>query len=207
MRKTFFFALLLLLSKASFAKIDSLVQPQVRFSPTMIANLLSEEKGYVKLTYGQPFKKGRKIFGNLVPFSGLWRLGANEATEITVSKDFEVGSKKMKAGTYTLFATPNETKWTIYFNKKLGQWGTFEYQELDNVLVTEIEVQQNTDVYEGFTIELRELSSNEITVYFLWDDVKAVMPIKLIENITATPLIKETAKQRRKRLRRERREK
>jgi hypothetical protein len=199
-----FFILVLLLYKTSFAKVDSLVQPQVRFSPTMIANLLTEEKSYLKLTYGQPYKKGRKIFGNLVPYGEIWRLGANEATEITISMDFQVGSQKMKAGTYTLFALPKEKNWTVYFNRKLGQWGTFEYNESDNLFSYEIPVEKNVDVYEGFTVEIREIDSQLIQVFFLWDDVRAILPLKLIDTVQA-PSIQETTKQKRKRLRKERR--
>ncbi|SOE24016.1 Protein of unknown function [Spirosomataceae bacterium TFI 002] len=204
MKKVFVLALLFFITKISFAKVDSLVQPQVRFSPTMIANLLTEEKSYLKLTYGQPYKKGRRIFGNLVPYGEIWRLGANEATEMTISKDFEVGTKKMKAGTYTLFALPAENKWTIYFNKKLGQWGTFDYQQSDNLFAIEIPVETNKDVYEGFTVEMREVDNRLIHVYFLWDDVRTVLPLKLIDSIE-TPKIQETAKEKRKRLRKERR--
>lgn len=204
MKKITIIVCLILVSKFAEAKLDSLVQPQVRFSPTMIANLLTEEKGYLKLTYGQPFKKGRKIFGNLVPYDQLWRLGANEATEITISKDFEIDSRKVKAGTFTLFAKPTKDTWTIYFNKKLGQWGAFEYKESDNLFSTEIPATANSDIYEGFTIEIRERNSNAVEVIFLWDDVKAIMPVKLIEIIETAP-VQETPRQKRKRLRKERR--
>lgn len=200
MHKYLFIASFLLFSKVSFASLDSLIKPQVRFSPTMIANLLTQEKSYVKLTYGQPYKKGRVIFGNLVPFNELWRLGANEATELTVNKDFEIGEKVLNAGSYTLFAVPKEDVWTIIVNKKLGQWGIFEYDESQNVHLFDIPVSMNKDIYEGFTIELEERNTNVISISFLWDKVITKTNIKLVEKAIAMPTTRETRKQRKKRL-------
>src|SRR6476660_6493757 len=77
----------------------------------------AEGKG-VKVTYGQPSKKGREIFGKLVPFGQVWRTGANEASEITFNKDVTVGGKPVKAGTYTLFTIPKETEWTVILNSQ-----------------------------------------------------------------------------------------
>jgi hypothetical protein len=81
---------------------------------------------YVRVIYGRPYKRGREnVFGTkesgaLVPYGERWRTGANEATEITVTRDVLVGGRKLAAGTYSLFTTPGPTTWTVHFNSKLG---------------------------------------------------------------------------------------
>ena len=85
-------------------------------------------KGTVKgsmitIDYSSPSVKGRTIWGGLVPYNKVWRAGANEATLFTTSKDIEVEGKKLKAGKYSLFMTPGEKEWTIFFNSETGQWG------------------------------------------------------------------------------------
>src|SRR5262249_6371170 len=77
----------------------------------------------VKTDYSSPRMKGRKIFGGLVPFGEVWRLGANEATTFVTSADVTVGGKAVPAGSYTLFAVPNADKWSLIINKKTGEWG------------------------------------------------------------------------------------
>jgi len=83
----------------------------------------------VKLNYGQPSKRGRVTFGELVPYGEVWRAGANEATEITFAKDATFGGKPIKAGTYTLFIRPQKDQWTVILNSQLKQWGSFKYDE------------------------------------------------------------------------------
>lgn len=106
-------AVFLFLSINALAVNDSLVKPQIRSSPIVIANLLMANNNYIKCTYGQPTKKGREVFGALVPFGKLWRTGANEATEITFTSDILMGGLPVSAGTYTLFTVPNKESWTI----------------------------------------------------------------------------------------------
>ena len=93
-----------------------------RPSPLSVKTMKYEDS-YVKITYNRPHKKGREIFGaDLVPYGKVWRTGANEATEITVTKDVKLGGHKIKAGTYSIFTIPQKDKWTIIINKALGQW-------------------------------------------------------------------------------------
>jgi len=171
----------LLASRSSFAVNDSIVKPQVRSSPIVIANLLTSENNYVKCTYGQPLKKGREVFGSLVPLGKLWRTGANEATEITFTTDVLIGSNTLAAGTYTLFSIPNKDKWTIIFNSVLGQWGDFTYDSTKNVLVHQAPVAKNDDIYEGFTIQFEDKSGG-FDMNLLWDNVKVQVPIQIAGN-------------------------
>jgi hypothetical protein len=161
---------------------DSIVKPQIRNSPIMIANLKTTENNYVKCTYGQPLMKGRKIFGNVVPYGKLWRTGANEATEITFTTNIQIGESVLNAGTYTLFSIPNKDKWTIILNSELGQWGDFEYDERKNILIYEAAVRYNYEIYEGFTIKFDEVK-NGFNMLLLWDNVEVTVPIQKIGDL------------------------
>jgi hypothetical protein len=105
------------------------LHPSRRPSPLGMARITLGDT-YVRVIYGRPYKRGRNnIFGTkesgaIVPFGERWRTGANEATEITVTKDVVVGGKKLPAGTYSLFTTPGATEWTVHFNSRLGLDGT-----------------------------------------------------------------------------------
>jgi hypothetical protein len=174
--------ILLFINFSTYAVNDSIVKPQIRSSPIVIANLKTTENNYVKCTYGQPLKKGRVIFGNLVPYGKLWRTGANEATEITFTTNVKIGEKALPAGTYTLFTIPNENKWTIILNSELGQWGDFTYNEGKNVLTFEAAVSENTDIYEGFTIQFEDTLGG-FNMLLLWDKVMVTVPIQKIGEI------------------------
>lgn len=77
----------------------------------------------ITINYSSPAVKGRKIWGGLVPYDKVWRAGANEATIFTTDKDIMVEGKKLAAGKYSLFTTPGEKQWTVFFNSETGQWG------------------------------------------------------------------------------------
>src|SRR5690349_22400199 len=114
------------LSVLSFYSLLAQDVPPARPSPTAIVSSRYKDT-YVKITYCQPRKRGREIFGKLVPFGEVWRTGANEATEITLTKDLFVKGTLLPAGTYSVFTIPGKEFWTIIFNKDLGLWGSYNY--------------------------------------------------------------------------------
>ena len=77
----------------------------------------------ITIDYSSPGVKGRKIWGDLVPYDKVWRAGANEATLFQTDKDITVEGKSLKAGKYSLYAIPGEKEWVIIINSKTGQWG------------------------------------------------------------------------------------
>jgi hypothetical protein len=105
------------------------LHPSRRPSPMGMARVTLGD-AYVRIVYGRPYKRGRdNIFGTkesgaLVPFGERWRTGANEATEITVTKDVTIAGRRLPAGTYSLFTTPGPERWTFHFNSLLGLSGT-----------------------------------------------------------------------------------
>lgn len=128
-----------------------------------------------EISYSQPSKKGREIFGSLVPYGEIWRTGANMSTDITVKKDITVGGKELKAGTYAIFTIPQENEWTIIFNGVPKQRGASEYEKNKdkNVLEITAPVTKTNTVKEKFTITLDKTSMN-----FEWDNVKVSVPVK-----------------------------
>ena len=77
----------------------------------------------IKINYGSPAVKGRKIWGDLVPYNAIWRTGANEATTFETSKDVNIGGKLLHAGKYSVFTVPGEKEWKVIFNSETTQWG------------------------------------------------------------------------------------
>src|SRR6478736_6794907 len=94
-----------------------------------------------RVIYGRPQKNGRVIFGELVEYGKVWRLGANEATEIEFYKDVKIGNTKVKKGRYTLYCIPAADKWTIILNKDTDIWGAFKYDIKKDLLRLDIPVQ------------------------------------------------------------------
>ncbi|MDR7370141.1 DUF2911 domain-containing protein [Flavobacterium aquidurense] len=83
----------------------------------------------IKVIYSRPAVKGRVIFGGLIPFGEVWRVGANENTEIKFYKPATINGVAVPAGSYSLFAIPEKDKWTIIINKELDMWGSYAYDE------------------------------------------------------------------------------
>jgi hypothetical protein len=86
----------------------------------------------ITINYSSPSVKGRKIWGELVPFDKVWRAGANEATTIETDKDLIIEGSKLPAGKYSFFVIPNEKECIIIFNKEAKQWGAYKYKEKDD---------------------------------------------------------------------------
>lgn len=109
------------------------LHPSRRASPMGMARITLDDGTYVRVVYSRPYKRDRdNIFGTaeseaLVPFGELWRTGANEATEITVTGDVTVGGQRLPAGTYSLFTTPGPEEWKFHFNSELGLSGTVRF--------------------------------------------------------------------------------
>src|ERR1051325_5516103 len=86
----------------------------------------------IQLIYSRPGMKGRKIFGDLVPYNKVWRTGANAATRIKFNDDVMIAGQPLKAGEYAIYTVPGETEWQIIINKGSANWGT-EYKQEDDI--------------------------------------------------------------------------
>src|SRR6478736_6993971 len=88
----------------------------------------------IQINYGSPSVRGRKIWGELVPFDKVWRAGANDATTFETDKDITIEGSKLPAGKYSFFVLPNEKECVLIFNKEAKQWGAFKYNEKEDQL-------------------------------------------------------------------------
>lgn len=171
-----FAAFLYLLPVACLAQLAVTPRP----SPLAIVKARYKDT-YVKITYSQPHKQGREIFGKLVPYGQVWRTGANEATEMTVTRDVLINGTALKAGTYSLFTIPGPEKWTIIINGEPGLWGAYNYNAKMDVFRFDVASQRLTDVvYEPFTISIDQ-KNDKAEIQLLWDTTKVTFPLQFIE--------------------------
>jgi Protein of unknown function (DUF2911) len=159
---------LFLLTTIAFFGIAAYAQPSHPSSPH---DTLSVKN--LKVTYGRPYKKGRAIFGSLEPYGKVYRCGADENTTITFAKDGTFGGKAVKAGTYSLFVIPTETKWTIILNGNPKQWGAFDYEKNKDkdVLHVDVPVKKLSSVVEQLTIKA---PASDLIIE--WDQTQVAIP-------------------------------
>ena len=155
-------------------------------SPSEVAQFKSDAIE-VKVNYCRPYKKERLIFGTeqesaLVPYGKKWRTGANEATEIYLSKPVEIDGQLIAAGSYTLYTIPEADQWTVVFNARTGYWGASlmddPFKEEFDVLRAPAEVSPLSASVEQFGISLQQVDSTKIRMSFAWDMVQASLNIK-----------------------------
>jgi hypothetical protein len=131
-----------------------------------------------RVIYSRPQKAGRLIFGGLVKYGEVWRLGANEATEIEFFKTVRIGGKKIPKGRYTLYAIPNEMNWTLIVNKDTDIWGAFKYDLKKDITRIEVPVQKNNESQENLSLFF-EKTNTGIQLVIVWEMVKIALPITL----------------------------
>jgi hypothetical protein len=176
MMKRLFVVYLLLFPQASNA------QEAVKPRPSPLAVVTSRYKDtYFKITYSQPHKQGREVFGNLVPYGQVWRTGANEATEITATRDIKINGLDLRAGTYSIFTIPEKDKWTIIVNADVGLWGAYNYNPKTDVLRFDVPSVALTDVvYEPFTIWIDQ-KNDKADWTMAWDKTKVMIALQYPE--------------------------
>lgn len=129
-----------------------------------------------RVVYSRPQKNGRKVFGELVDYGSVWRMGANEATELELFKDAKIGNTRVKKGRYTLFAIPTTTKWTIILNKDTDTWGAFRYDSKKDVTRIDVPVLASTEEIEALSIYFEKFNTT-VNLIIGWDDEMVRLPI------------------------------
>ncbi len=132
----------------------------------------------IKIAYGSPSVRGRKIFGGLEPYGKIWRAGANTMTTFETSKDIKVEGKTLPAGKYSLFATPGEKEWKIIFNSVTGAWGikrdgSANDDPAKDVLVVTVNAQKTNALIERLTFKI-----NNNGFALLWENTEVPVSIK-----------------------------
>ena len=134
-----------------------------------------------RLIYSRPLRNGRNVFGELLEYNKVWRLGANEATEIEFYKDVVINGKMIAKGEYTLYAIPSEDKWTIILNKETDIWGAFKYDSGKDLVRADVPVQKQAEPLEAFTMFFEKTATNSFTMVAAWDTALIALPISIYE--------------------------
>jgi hypothetical protein len=133
----------------------------------------------VEISYSRPGVKGRKIWGGLVPYSKVWRAGADEATKITFSTDVMIEGKKLPAGSYSFFVIPEKKgNWTLIFNKVADQWGAFEYNEAEDALRVKVKTAKSPAT-EWLEYEFTDMKTNSAVINLKWENLKLAFKIEV----------------------------
>ena len=165
----FFVCLGLGLSAQKFAGLDK--------SPLDVVMLRKDRnaKPIAKIFYSRPQLKGRTLI-ELAPEAQIWRLGANEATELVVNEAFKLGGTKIAPGNYTMYAVPSTTKWTIVLSKDTDVWGSYSYNQANDVVRIDAPTMKSKESIEEFSIDF---NYGDKALYFGWGDVIAKLAIEL----------------------------
>jgi len=154
---------------------------QIKLPPASSTQFILQDLGIsqVSVVYQRPNMKGRKIFGDLVPYDQIWRTGANNATNITFQSDVKIEGQALEAGTYALFTLPGKEEWTIIFNKNAKQWGAYTYDKADDVLRVKVKPRALTNPIETFTIAFEEVNDQNLKACLLWEKTKVSFLIEV----------------------------
>ncbi len=152
----------------------------VRLTPLRVspASAVSQEIGISKidLAFARPAVKGRKIWGDVVPFGQVWRTGANNATTLTLSHAAKVAGKDVPAGSYGFFIIPGEKTWTLILNKKAKQWGAYAYKQEEDLLRWEA-TPQSGPFLEYLDYRVLPTDTSQATVELGWEKLRVSFPI------------------------------
>ncbi len=155
---------------------------------------------FIEINYSRPSMRGRKIFGDIVPFGKVWRTGANTATKITFGEDvwldgsniapgtempdmapgtnYEITHHVIPKGTYALYTVPGRNAWKIILNKGIGNWGTSGFDPKDDVAEFRVQATKSGETVQSFTISVDNITGNKCNLVLSWEDTKVVIPVE-----------------------------
>jgi hypothetical protein len=160
--------------------------PKIEFPDASPAATVKQRVGVtdIEVNYSRPGMKGRKIFGELVPYGKVWRTGANTATKITFSGPVKLGGADVPAGSYALYTIPGADEWTVILNKVTGHWGSYSYDEKNDFVRVKTRPTTVPLAFETFSISFNDLRDESATLYFTWE--KTRVPVKLEVDLVST---------------------
>lgn len=169
MKKTALVTLFLLaISVVALAQQDKSKRP----SPPAQAQCKFSDGKMITVDYSSPRAKGRKIFGELVPYGEVWRTGANEATTFVSTANLNAGGKDIPAGNYTIFTIPEQDKWTLIISKHTGEWGIPYKYESEELVRIPMAASKTSGPVENFTISFDQ-SGGACTMQLSWENTQA----------------------------------
>ena len=172
--RSIFFTILFLSSYFNYSQIKT-----PRVSP---ASEIEQMVGLteVEVEYSRPSKRGRDIFGNVVPFGKIWRTGADNCTTISFSTDVVIDSQTIQSGKYSIFSIPNKESWDVILYSDIDLWGVPKDWDENKIVFKsnyQINKSANNSVKEMFTISFDNVTNNDVDMIFSWDDVSVTVNI------------------------------
>ena len=133
----------------------------------------------VRVVYGRPQMKDRTIFGDLLEYGSMWRVGANETTELTFFRNVTIGGTEIKSGRYGLFATVNKDNWEFIILKYVQSWGPPNHNDEDNVVKLEVPTEKTPETLEALSMAFVEKGDNQVELVIGWENTMARIPITI----------------------------
>ena len=145
---------------------------QIKFPAKSPSAMVKQSVGISDITieYNRPSASDRVVFGEVVPFDVMWRMGANSATKVTFGADMKIDGKLVPAGSYSLFAIPGKTEWTLILNKVADMSGTYGYSDKEDLMRFKVTPTQKAEKTETFTIDFANMKLNQTTVQLSWEN-------------------------------------
>lgn len=172
---------LIILSTLAFLLACTTSFAQIKTPSASPTGKISQEFGLVKMDieYSRPSTKGRKIFGELVPFGEMWRTGANASTKVTFSDKVKVNGSELAMGTYALYTIPDEKEWTVIFYKNTNFWGVpgKDFTENDVAVKFMVKPVALKETVETLTFNISNLKNSGADVEMSWELTKLVIPV------------------------------
>lgn len=152
---------------------------QLRVPPASPTQTIKQEFGIsnVELSYSRPNVRGRKVFGDLVPYGQLWRTGANAATRIKFADDVSVGGVPVKAGEYAIYTIPGQNEWEVILNKGINNWGVDGYKESEDAARFKVKAMAAPMKAESLTMQFVDVQPNSAALRIMWDNTAITVPI------------------------------
>jgi len=186
--RSIFFTILFLASYLNYSQIKT-----PRVSP---ASAIEQMVGLteIEVEYSRPSKRGRDIFGNVVPFGKIWRTGADNCTTISFSTDVVIDSQTIKSGKYSIFSIPNKETWEVMLYLDTDLWGVpKDFDKNKVVFKSSFKLNKSgiNSIHETFTISFDNITNNEAKMTFSWDDVSVSVNINVPTKKIVSDNIKE----------------
>ena len=179
--KNIFFLFFLSSFSLTFQDLQAQSFPEMDSSPMDLVMARPDKKNppLARVIYSRPQRKGRDIFGELVPFGKVWRTGANEATELTIYTPLMFGETILRPGTYTLYTIPDADSWTIIINSDTNVWGAYSYKKEKDVARLAVPTHDAAAPIESLSMIFRP-DANGTTLLIGWDTEFVEVPFKKI---------------------------
>lgn len=134
--------------------------------------------GNIEISYSRPAMKGRKIFGDLVPYGNIWRTGANSATTLQFSDEVTIGGVKLAPGKYGLLSIPNKDSWTLIITKQTDVTSPAAYKQEMDVVRVNAPVTKSKGRKENFMIQVDNIKPTQCQIELSWDQIKVAFTVE-----------------------------